>query len=320
MYTLYWLLIFSIHLTNSYVAFYRLNLNRFIVNNNDKVKLTVLFSKSNSSKKRNKRNDLIQLNKLKANYSSTLSSLIEIDTKRKSNIDRDTSSYYHQNQDNNNKHSIISAISYLKLNMNTISSTTFVNLIYELSSSSNYDNSNGHNLKKHHHHTENLELTSLIIMILKRVSSQLTTYELSRLLVGMARIDMTWDKLNRIEPFMTQFMNLITNNHVHRHHHQQKQHHHQQQFHNSIELYIGDIIWSLGTMNARWDRFTSIDKNAMLQAISDSIHHMSSYSLSSTIWALAKMGKLLMMVVVTLMMMIVMMIMVVMIIHMMCSY
>ena len=313
------LLIFIYNKTQSFVTNYvklLFKFNQYNSNNKELIKLYISSKNTNNlhnnhssknSKKNVRRSDLIQSNKMKANFTTTTSSSSSISSSTTiSDINSMNINYVNNNNQQRNKHhNIDNIINYLKVHMNTITSTSLMNYIYELTNNNNNNNNHDHKDKdKDNHYVSNYynnqELKSLIITILHRVSSQLTAYELSRLLVCMARMDISWDKVNRIEPLMKQLLYLLSSNQHHHHHQQQYQQ--QQQYstsssssssydnNNNIELYIGDIVWSLGTMNARWDRFSSIERDAILQAISDNIHTMSSYTLSSTIWAMAKMG------------------------------
>jgi len=301
-------LIFIYNKTQSFVIDYVKLLFKMNQNNSNNKVLSKLYIKSkntnyHSSKKNDRRTDLVQSNKMKANFTTTTSissslSSSSSSTTTISDLNSMDINYNTNNQQRNKYHNIDNIINYLKVHMNTISSTLLINYIYELTNS-NYNNNNNHDYKDkdHNYHYvsnyfNNQEFKSLVITILHRVSSQLTAYELSRLLVCMARMDVSWDKVNRIDPFMKQLLYLLSNQQQHHHHHhQQHSSPNNNNNNNNIELYIGDIVWSLGTMNARWDRFLPIERDAILQAISDNIHTMSSYSLSSTIWAMAKMGK-----------------------------
>ena len=239
------LLIFIHNKTQSFVIDYvklLFKINQY--NSNDKG-LSKLYIKSkntnyHNSKKNDRRTDLVQSNKMKANFttttsiSSSLSSSSSSSTSTIADLNSMDINYVTNNQQRNKYHNIDNIINYLKVHMNTISGTLLMNYIYELTNSNyNNNNNNSHDYKDKDHNNHyvsnyfnNQEFKSLIITILHRVSSQLTAYELSRLLVCMARMDVSWDKVNRIDPFMKQLLYLLSNQQ--QHHQQQQQHHHHQ--------------------------------------------------------------------------------------------
>lgn len=56
------------------------------------------------------------------------------------------------------------------------------------------------------------------------------------------------------------------------------------------EKTVGDIIWSLGTMDARWSTLSPELQKAIVDSVNIHGASFNAYSLSSVIWALAKMG------------------------------
>ena len=53
---------------------------------------------------------------------------------------------------------------------------------------------------------------------------------------------------------------------------------------------VGDIIWSLGSMNASWEMLPLNLRQEIMTAISKHVSSFSSYTLSSVLWAMSKMG------------------------------
>ena len=53
---------------------------------------------------------------------------------------------------------------------------------------------------------------------------------------------------------------------------------------------VGDVIWALGSSNARWNNLPEALKKALLTALDQQCERLNAYALSSALWALAKMG------------------------------
>ncbi len=117
----------------------------------------------------------------------------------------------------------------------------------------------------------NAEVSIFIKWLEPRVS-QLNKHELSIVTVSLARLNVNWNndlpakfKL-LIESQISALMGSMDSK------------------------LVGDVVWSLGAMNANWLTMSDKTSNAIIRSLDDSIQYFSSYALSSALWALAKMG------------------------------
>eukprot|EP01038_Epipyxis_sp_PR26KG_P007355 gene7355-10025_t len=102
--------------------------------------------------------------------------------------------------------------------------------------------------------------------------SSLSVFDLSRLLVGMARVQIRWDSIMNSKSY-DDFINYITNSIM-----------------KMDEKGVADILWSLSSMNAQWTNLPSTTKNGLLNSVEKNMEKFSSYTLSSVVFSCAKMG------------------------------
>jgi len=103
------------------------------------------------------------------------------------------------------------------------------------------------------------------------VISQLTSYDIVSVIVGMARMQAQWsdvcnDKAQSISYRLSTLMNDMD------------------------DRAVGDAVWALGSMGARFSDFPKPLQSNILQALEREGGKLNSYALSSALWALAKMG------------------------------
>ena len=113
------------------------------------------------------------------------------------------------------------------------------------------------------------EINKLIFNI-PRISNTLNIIEYCNLLSGLARLDITWSELIIIDNNILKKLPIFINK--------------------MNERNLGDLLWSLASMNASWNSFPSYLKNNILDHIETLINGFDSYTLSSIVWALAKIG------------------------------
>ena len=155
------LLIFIYNKTQSFVIDYvklLFKINQYNSNNKGLSKLYINSKNTNyhSSKKNDRRTDLVQSNKMKANFTTTTSISSSLSSSSSTSTIADLNSmdinYVTNNQQRNKYHNIDNIINYLKVHMNTISGTLLMNYIYELTNSNyNNNNNNSHDYKDKDH-------------------------------------------------------------------------------------------------------------------------------------------------------------------------
>ena len=102
-----------------------------------------------------------------------------------------------------------------------------------------------------------------------RIASQLSSYDTTSLVVGMAKIQAQWCDVCQDESLSTRLGYLLTT---------------------MDDRAVGDIVWSLGSMGAKWNELPRHLQSALLSALEREGFKLNSFALSSSLWATAKMG------------------------------
>jgi hypothetical protein len=103
------------------------------------------------------------------------------------------------------------------------------------------------------------------------VISQLTSYDIVSVIVGMARMQAQWsDVCNDKEKSLSYRLSSLMND--------------------MDDRGVGDALWALGSMGGRWSDFPKPLQSNILKALEREGGKLNSYALSSALWALAKMG------------------------------
>lgn len=102
-----------------------------------------------------------------------------------------------------------------------------------------------------------------------RVASQLSSYDTTSLIVGMARMQAQWCDVCQDDSLSARLGYLLTS---------------------MDDRAVGDIVWSIGSMGAKWNELPRYLQSALLSALEREGLKLNSFALSSSLWSTAKMG------------------------------
>lgn len=102
-----------------------------------------------------------------------------------------------------------------------------------------------------------------------RVSSFLNAFEVTGLLVGMARMDATWKEVCRNSSLSVRIALMLPT---------------------MDEKGVGDVVWAVGSMGAKWSDLLPSLQTEILASLELQGRNLNAYALSSALWAMAKMG------------------------------
>lgn len=88
-------------------------------------------------------------------------------------------------------------------------------------------------------------------------------------LLGLAKLRVHWSQLRDMPTFLEQLVTLVPR---------------------MTSKSVTDVVWALGTSQARWVQLTPSLRNVLLDAVGQHVDKMNAYALSSVLWSLAKMG------------------------------
>lgn len=108
-----------------------------------------------------------------------------------------------------------------------------------------------------------------ILDYLKKNSGRLTEQDITSIIIGMAHLDIPWDKVKRNEIFMQQVIRISEDLNIGS---------------------VGDIFWGLASMGTKWSDLPNPLKSNLKNSLTKHGGNLAAHPLTSVLWSLAKMG------------------------------
>jgi hypothetical protein len=102
-----------------------------------------------------------------------------------------------------------------------------------------------------------------------RVAPSFSPHDVSSVLVGMARMDAAWNDVCRDRALSARISSTLPG---------------------MDEKGVGDVVWAVGSMGARWSDLLPALQAALLAALEREGENLNAFALSSALWSMAKMG------------------------------